>query len=173
MSFSDVFLIVPSAVASGFIWFLLLTAVLYFARNPAHRAIQAFSRVMHNAMRMSANSVMRAEKLLEQRNREVLLATGREASERIIEREFHRIDATVRRDLADYPTLHRKLTEEITQIDEDYQESTEVPPAPPGWVKAVEAIAKIPVTKGDPSVANVLEDIHGSMIKANTVATEE
>ena len=173
MSFEDVFMIVPSAVASALIWFVVLTAVLYFARSPAHRAITALARVAHNALRLTARAVMRGEARLAQRNREVLLAAGREAAERIIEREFERVDATVRRDLAEYPALHRKLSEEITAIDEDYQQSTEVPPAPPGWVKAVEAVAKIPVAKGDPSVANVLEDIHASLVRANTLATEE
>jgi hypothetical protein len=102
-----------------------------------------------------------------------LLAQGREAAERIVEREFDRVDASVRKDLSEYPALHRQLSEEITRINEDYKESTEVPPTPPAWVKAVEAIAKIPAAKGDPLVGNVLEDIHHSLVKANTNATEE
>lgn len=170
---SDIFMITSNPVVSGLIWFVVLTIVMYLARNHAHRAIIAVSRVLHNAMRLTASSVMLAERKLTERNKEVLLNQGREASERIIEREFDRVDATVRRDLAEYPALHRHLSEEITKIDEDYQESLDVPPAPPGWVKAVEAVAKIPSAKGDPMVANVLEDIHQSLIKANTKATEE
>jgi len=68
--------------------------------------------------------------------------------------------------------MHRLLNEEITVIEEDYQASIEVPPEPPTWVKAVEAVAKIP-SKGDPMVANILEDIHHSLIKANTNSIEE
>ncbi len=173
MSFSDIFMITNNAVISGVIWFIILTIILYLARNHAHRAIISVSRILHNAMRVSAHSVMLAEKKLIQRNTEVLLAQGREASERMVEREFERVDATVRRDLAEYPALHRHLSEEITKIDEDYNQSIEVPPAPPGWVKAVEAVAKIPSTKGDPMVGNVLEDIHQSLLKANIKATEE
>ena len=172
MSFSDL-MITESPLISGLIWFVIITVVFYLARNHAHKAIIAISRVLHNAMRVSAQSVMQAEKRLIQRNTEVLLEQGREATERIIEREFERVDATVRRDLAEYPALHRHLSEEITKIDEDYNESIEVPPAPPGWVKAVEAVAKIPSSKGDPMVGNVLEDIHQSLIKANIKATEE
>jgi len=145
--------------------------VLYISRRPAHRAIISLSHVVHNAMRLSAKSVMSVESRLASRNREVLLAAGREAKERMIEREFERIDATVRRDLSEYPAMHRQLNEEITAIDEDYQASIEVPPEPPGWVKAVEAVAKIP-SKGDPMVANILEDIHHSLVKANTNAIE-
>ncbi len=170
---SDIFMITSNPVLSGLIWFVVLTIVMYLARNHAHKAIIAVSRVLHNAFRLTASSVMHAERKLIERNKEVLLNQGREASERIIEREFDRVDATVRRDLAEYPALHRQLSEEITKIDEDYKESMDVPPAPPGWVKAVEAVAKIPSAKGDPMVGNVLEDIHQSLIKANTKATEE
>lgn len=170
MSFLD--MIIPNnPFASGVILFVILVAVLYFARSPAHLAIMSFSRVIHNAMRLSARAVMRAESRLNDRNREVLLAQGREAVERIIEREFDRIDTTVRRDLAEYPALHRRLSEEIARIDDDYKDSTEVPPEPPGWVKAVDAVAKIPGK--DPMVASILEDIHSSMVKANTQAIEE
>jgi len=168
---SQYFMIVPNPFVSGIIWAVLLMSVMYFARTLAHTAIRSFSRVVHNAMRLSARAVMRAETRLSERNREVLLAQGREAAERIIEREFERIDATVRRDLAEYPALHRQLSEEITVIDDDYKQSTEVPPEPPAWVKAVDAVAKIPGK--DPMVASILEDIHGSMIKANTQAIEE
>jgi len=169
---SDIFNIIPgNPVVSGIIWFVILMMVMYFARHPAHMAIVSFCRVIHNAMRLSARAVMRAEERLNQRNKEVLLAQGREAAERIIEREFDRVDATVRRDLAEYPALHRQLSEEITVIDDDYKESTEVPPEPPAWVKAVDAVAKIPGK--DPMVASILEDIHTSMVKANTQAIEE
>lgn len=173
MSFMDIFMISSSPALSAVFWFVLLTIVLYIARVHAHRAILSLSRVLHNAMRLTAYSVMTAEQKIRQRNTEVLLAQGREAAERIIEREFERVDNTVKRDLAEYPALHRHLSEQITKIDEDYQQSIEVPPTPPGWVKAVEAVAKIPASKGDPMVGNVLEDIHQSLIKTSNKATEE
>lgn len=169
---SEFFMISSSPFVSGLFWFLLMVAALYLARSPAHFSIRSLTRVIHNAIRLTARSVQQAEQRLVQRNTEVLLAQGREASERIIEREFDRIEATVRRDLAEYPAIHRKLHEEITQIDDDYKNSTEAPPNPPGWVKAVEAVAKLP-SKGDPMVANILEDIHGSLKKANEKTIKE
>lgn len=172
MSFMDIYMIVPSAFMSGMIWFVLLAVLLYIAREPAHQAITSFSRVVHNGVRMSARAVARSEQRLVQRNKDVLLAHGREAAERMIGREFERIDATVRRDLAEYPALHRHLSEEIKTIDEDYQASTEVPPAPPGWIEAVEAVAKIPAN-GDPVVNNILEDIHVSLEKASDEAMNQ
>ena len=147
MTASEIFMITPNPLLSGIIWFVIIVAVLFIARHHAHLGIRSLSRVIHNAMRLSAHAVMKAEGRLVQRNREVLLAQGREAAERIVEREFERVDATVRKDLSEYPALHRLLSEEITRIDEDYKESTEVPPTPPAWVKAVEAVAKIPTAR--------------------------
>ena len=170
----DVFMIGSlGAGLSGIIWFIVLTAVFYIARNHAHKGILSFSGAIHNSFRLSARSVKLLRDSLVIRNRDVLLAQGREATERIIEREFERIDATVRKDLAEYPALHRHLNEEITDIDESFKESTDVPPTPPAWVQAVEAVAKIPSVKGDPTVGNILEDIHQSLIKSSTRALEE
>jgi len=172
MSISDVFMVTSEPIVSGLIWFAVATVVFYIARVPAHQAISAITRVLHNAMRLSAKSVMRAEARLVQRNREVLLSHGREAAERIIEREIERMDATVRRDLSEYPSLHRKISEVLTQIEEDYKQSSEIPPAPLSWTKAVEAVAKIPA-KSDPMVSDILEEIHKSLVKAHDKALQE
>ncbi|HXH65233.1 MAG TPA: hypothetical protein VNH42_06990, partial [Mariprofundaceae bacterium] len=114
----------------------------------------------------------KAEARLSMRNREVLLAAGREAAERIVEREFDRVGAAVNRSLAEYPALKREASEEITKIEEEHQQSSEVPPTPPAWHKAVEAVAKIP-SSGDSMVAGVLEEIHKSMVKAQDKTVEE
>ncbi|NIR31209.1 MAG: hypothetical protein GWN84_18245 [Gammaproteobacteria bacterium] len=172
MSFYDVFMIAPDPIVSGLIWFVVLTVGLYLARTPMHQAIKSSTRVLHNAFRITATSVLHAERKLDQRNREVLLSTGREAAERIIEREIERMDATIRRDLAEYPSLHRKISEALAKIDEDYKQSSEVPPSPLAWTQAVEAVAKIP-SKADPMVVEILEDIHKSLIKAHDKALVE
>ena len=171
MSLSEAFLIVPNPVVSGIIWFLIFGSILYMARDSAHSAIRAIARMLHNAMRLSAFALDGVEKRLALRNKEVLLAHGREASERTIEREFERIDATVRKELAETPSLHRKMQEQVAQIEDAYKESAEVPPSPPGWVEAVEAVAKIPAK--DPVVVDILEDIHESLVNAHKTAIEE
>jgi len=164
MSFEDL-LTFPTSL----IWIIVIPAVLYFARTPARKYILAFSHVLHNAMRLTAASVLSAEKRLQERNRVVLLEAGREATERIIEREFERVENAVARDLAQYPALQRKLSQEITEIDEDYQKSTEVPPDPPAWCAVVKSVAEID-SQGDAMVAHILKDIHKSMIKAQEKA---
>jgi hypothetical protein len=151
---------------------LLAVLALYLTRGPAHGAIRSMCRVLHAALRMASVAVFRAETRLGERNREVLLAAGREAAERMVEREFERMQGAVNRDLADCPTLQRQMQEQLKRIEEDHQQSTDVPPVPPGWAHAVEAVANIP-SKGDPMVANVLEKIHESLVEAQDKARDE
>jgi hypothetical protein len=172
MSFSDVLSITPNPALSLAIWFVALTVLLYLARVPAHSAINSLTRALYHGFRLSAKSVLRAEQRLTLRNREVLLAHGREAAERMVEREFDRIDAAVNRDLGELPGLQRQLNERLIAIEEDHKQSTNVPPTPPGWVEAVEAVANIP-SRSDPVVGQVLEVIHTSLVKAHDTATNE
>lgn len=146
--------------------------VLYFARRPAHRAIKGLFRVLRNAMRTASFSVLRAEKRLVARNKEVLLASGIEAIERSIEREFYRVNTVVERDLHGYPAMNRNLTDQISKIDTDYRESGEVPPVPPNWIEAVEGITKIP-DQGSNIVKEMLKDIHKTLVRVQKEAIEE
>ncbi len=146
-------------------WLCILVVVMYIARQPAHQLIMTIVRSVRNALRLMAQSVKLAEKQLRNRNREVLLAQGQEHSERFIEREFQRVEALVNRDLSGYPSLQRDLKEQITRIDEDYVHSSEVPPKPPEWLKAVEAVAEIP-DNGSSVVGKILSDIHRTLSKS-------
>ena len=97
MEFTDILGITPFPVISGLIWFVLAIAVLYLARPSAHKLILVITRALNDAMRAVADSAARGEQGLAARNREVLLAAGREAKERIIEREFDRVADSVKR----------------------------------------------------------------------------
>ena len=173
MSLAQILNIWPnSPVLSLIIALLVAVFLLYLAQRPAHKAIYALSRVIHNGFRLMARSVLIAEKKVVERNNEVLLTAGAKAAERLIEREFHRVDAVVRRDMSGYPALQRKLADQITHIDEDYRESTELPVPPPDWVKAVETLAKLP-SKGDGWVANILGEIHKTGVSQYKSSMEE
>ena len=173
MSFTKLLLIWPgSPVLSMLIWIVVMVVLLYLARTPAHRAIHSLARVIHNGFRLMSRSVMLAEQKLAQRNKEVSLSAGIESVERLIEREFYRVDAVVKRDLSGYPTLHRALSDQTTKIDEDYRESSETPPPPPSWVGAVEAVAKLP-NQGDGTVANILNEIHKTTVSQYKTTLEE
>jgi hypothetical protein len=149
-----------------------LVMLLYLARVPAHQGIRSLSRVAHNALRLAARSVLQAETRVSRRNRDVLLSTGAEAVERQIERGFHRVSRVVERDLQGYPALHRSLSDLVVKIDEDYRQSTETPPSPPGWLDAVEAVAKIPPT-ADGLVARMLGEINKTLDKHHKETLEE
>jgi hypothetical protein len=169
MSIASLLAITPWPFISALLWFVFLVVVLYLARSTAHQAIRTASGALAHGLRLAAHSIAHAELRLAARNREVLLAAGREAKERVVEREFERVGETVRKDLTNYPALHRTLSEAITRIEEDHQKAVEVPPEAPGWVRAVEAVAKLDEKHG---AADVLGDIHKSLVRAHNEAMQ-
>lgn len=174
MSFSDVYMLWSDSPAiSAVVWTIIVMLLTYLAREPMHKMITAFSAGAKQAFQQAADALQGSSQKLADRNREVLVAAGMEASERLIEREFSRIDTIVHRDLAEYPTLHRKISDVVTKIDEDYKGSSEAPPEAPGWGKAIDAVANIQANKGDPMVGQVLQSIHGSMEKSHLHVLEE
>ena len=162
--------ITPWPVVSALLWIILTVAALYLVRGTAHKTIQIAAQGLHRSFRIGSKAVSQSAKRLGERNRDVLLAAGREAKERIIEREFNRINETVRKDLANYSALHRSLSESIGRIEKDHQEAIDVPPDPPGWVKAVQAVAAMDSKDAGVHVGNILSDIHKSLIKAHKEA---
>jgi hypothetical protein len=172
MPFETLLAITPYPAISALLWVTVTIATLYLARSSAHKVILTLCRTLSDVARLAAHSLLQAEQKLDVRNREVLLAAGREAKERIVEREFERVADSVKKDLAGYPRLQRTLSEAITRIEEDHLQAVDVPPDPPGWIKAVDAIAKIDSSK-DGSVSAILRDIHRSLIKAQDKAIAE
>jgi hypothetical protein len=66
--------------------------------------------------------------------------------------------------------MHRRLSEAILRIEEDQEKAVEVPPEAPGWAKAVEVIAKLDARNAG---ADILADIHKSMVKAHGEAMDD
>ena len=153
------------------VFVLVLIILLYLARHQMHRLIKSFSRVTSQALRLASKSLILAERRLKLRNREVLLASGAVEVEKELEREFHRVDAVVKRDLQTYPAFHRSMSDLITRIDEDYRKSTEVPPSPPAWIAAIEAVAQVPNTDG--GVAEILGEINRTLDKHHKASMDE
>jgi hypothetical protein len=171
MTFESLLAITPYPGFSALLWVVLGMAVLYLARGSAHHVLQTLCQALHDILALAVQAITATEKKLVQRNHEVLLAAGREAKERTIERELVRIGDSVHRDLSGYPGLQRALSEAITRIEDDHQHAAEVPPEPTAWVKAVEVVAKL--DRQELSVGPLLSDIHKSLVDAQAAALKE
>ncbi len=172
MTFTKSFSVITENPAiSVLIWIILLLAALYFARKPFQRVVKTFFKVINNAMRYSASSVLLVEKRLVQRNREVLVTEGLENAERLVEREFERINTAVTRDLQGYPGLHRQMSEVITRLEEDFSKTADVPPSLPDWINIIDEIANIKHS-GDSVVANMLAEINRTLTEQHKSAIE-
>jgi hypothetical protein len=149
-------------VLSALVLFLIAMPFLYAARTPVHGLLRSLVRGLGHPLRLGSRWLLGAAAEMKARNDVVLLAHGREEIQQAIQREFERVTAIVRRDLEGYPGLQRRLLDELTRIEDDYKKCGEVPPPPPEWIKAVEAIAKIKQS-GDGLVQKILEDISSSL----------
>jgi hypothetical protein len=173
MSWRDLFILWPNApLLSVLLWIGVAVVLLYLARFPSHRALISLTRLVHSTLRLAARSVFLVERRMVQRTREVLLEAGAKEIERSIEREFQRIGEAVTRDLSGYPGLQRTLAEQSERVDEEYRSSALLPSPPPGWVRAVEALAKLP-SESDPSLAVILSVIHKMALSQHDTAMTE
>ena len=161
-----------NVAASVLLLALLAMGFMYAARRPMHELLRALGHMLGGPLRVAARWLSAAAVEINNRNKSVLLAHGRSEVGQRIEREFERLGAIVTRDLQGYPTLQRKLLDEITKIEEDYKKCGEVPPSPPDWTEAVAAIANVKST-GNELVLRVLEEIKRSVTTIHDKAIGE
>src|SRR5213592_3464930 len=163
MTGSEYWMVWPANTAVSVLVVLLVAmAFLYAARKPVHHLIGSLGFLISGPLRIGARWLLAAANDMAQRNKAVLLAHGRQEVGQRIEREFERLGAMVTRDLQGYPTLQRKLLDEITRIEEDYKKCGEVPPSSPDWTEAVAAIANVK-SSGNELVLRVLKEINRSI----------
>lgn len=160
-----------SPTVSAIIWLVLLIVILYVARTPAHHLLRNAGGLIYRGMRLGARALLRTAARLSERNREVMLVQAREHQVQRLQREFERVAGYVNRDLSSYPALNRQLSGIGAKVEEDFQQSGEVPPMPPAWVEAVNSIAKIP-TSGDPMVNTILRNVQNMLDKSSKEAIE-
>ena len=173
MSNPTMWMIWPDNAALSILVLALIAMVaLYAARAPMHALLRSASQTIGAPLRLGARWLFGVAAELRARNKAVLLAQGRRETGQRIEREFERLALLVQRDLQGYPTLQRKLLEEITRVEEDYKKCGEVPPPPPDWVDAVTAVAKIK-TGGGEVVQKILVDIRQSLESIHDKALAE
>ena len=155
-----------SPVLSALVWVLLLIVMLYIARRPAHALFRALGRTLYRGLRLAARAMSGVAQRLSARNSEVMLMQAREHQVQRLQREFERVANYVNRDLSAYPALNRQLASMGTQLEENFQQSGEVPPVPPPWIQAVDTIARIPAN-GDPMVGEILENVQTMLDKSS------
>ncbi len=161
-----------NAALSILVLVLIAMLALYAARTPMHGLLRSAGHGICGPMRLGARWLFGVAEEMRARNKAVLLEQGRREAGQRIEREFERLGILVTRDLQGYPTLQRKLLEEITRVEEDYKKCGEVPPPPPDWVDAVAAVAKIK-TGGGEVVQKILLDIRQSVERIHDRALTE
>ncbi len=149
----------------------LVMLFLYAARQPMHGVIHSLCHLITQSARLLSRWLFISAEPLRLRNQSVLLAHGQEGAAQIIEREFERVGAIIRRDLHEFPALQRKLMEEVTRIEEDYRRCGEVPPPPPEWVSALESVSQI--KSGGDIPRKLLEDINKSIHKIHDKTLSE
>ena len=172
MSENQPWMLFPDNPALSMLVLALVALVfLYAARRPMHELLRALGALLGGPLRLGARWLVTTAEQMKERNRAVLLAHGKHEVGQRIEREFERLGAVVRRDLQGYPTLQRKLLDEITRIEEDYKKCGEVPPPPPDWVEAVTAMAE--VKTGNEIVQRILEEIKTSIGRIHDKAIGE
>ena len=148
------------------LWFAVLIVIMYLGRLSFHQLVRSTTRSLASGCRLAARSVSQLRANLVQRNKEVILSAGRDDVEATIEREFTRVHATVARDLAAYPSLHREISDTIEAIRRDYKSTTDSAPLPPDWMEAVEVVAAIPRSADSP-VCSILNHIQETIEKAH------
>src|ERR687895_2964758 len=161
-----------NAALSALVLAIIAMVFFYAGRKPMHELSRAVGALIGGPLRIGARWLLTTAQEMKQRNKAVLLAHGRQEVGQRIEREFERLAAVVRRDLQGYPTLQRKLLDEITRIEEDYRKCGEVPPPPPDWVEAVTAMANVK-TGGGEMVQRILDEIKTSIAKIHDKAIGE
>ncbi len=166
---SSLYLWPDNPALSIFVLWLVSVVFLWAAREPMLQLMRGLGKNAESGLRAVAQWCGSTAKQLAQRSREPLVADSRLELERTLSRELLRVDAGFSEKLGQYSTLHRRLDELILQLDADYQQCGDAPPALPNWTPAVEAVAGIP-TSGDPNVQKILEGIRKSMRDAEKKA---
>jgi hypothetical protein len=143
---------------------LILLPFMYASRAPVHGLILSVARAAANGLRLTSRWLRAGAEELRHRNKAMLLAHGEEEAGSRLAREFERTGDIVSRDLQDFPAVSRKLKDAVTQIEEDFRLCGEVPPPPPEWVEAVQAVTQMR-SAGSEMLQGILEEIHRTVQK--------
>lgn len=147
---------------------------LYFARAPMHQALENLNEGIAGGLTKASEWIKATVIKLREKNKRVLLESSIADSEQKIAQEFKKMEASYTKHLADYPSLHLKLDENIANIDADFKACGQVIPEAPGWSDTVETIASMKGTaSGDRAVEKMLKELHKSAVEGEKSALNE
>jgi hypothetical protein len=146
---------------------------LFLARTPFHKAFESLSEGTGGGFRRIGDWARKLADKMRERDRKVLLESGIAAAENKMREEFIRVEGSYSKHLKDFPTLQRKLDDNISKIEGDYRECGQATPEAPGWNDAVASIAKIKGSSGDRIIEKMLAEIHKSAVEGEKRALAE
>lgn len=146
---------------------------LFFARDPAHKAIQALSMGTAGGLRKIAVWAKSASDAMREKDRKVILESGVAKIEAEIHQAFTKMESANIQSLSSYPKVQLKLDENITKIEADYKECGQAKPQAPGWTEVIEAISRAKGSVGDRIIERMLGEIHKSAVSGEKKALSE
>jgi hypothetical protein len=152
---------------------VLSMAFMFLAREPLHKALHSLSDGVSGGLRKLSKQADQMAATIKERDRKILLESGVATAARKVHEEFGRVETSYSKHLLDYPGLQRRLDDQISKLEADYNECGQVTPTAPGWDDAVAAIAKVQGTSGDRVVEKVLGEIHKSAVDGEKRALSE
>ncbi|WP_019530899.1 hypothetical protein [Dasania marina] len=137
---------------------------MYLFRIQAQRLIEQFFRVLQKQFRLLSKICIRSEQRVRLRHYEVTKALVEVLSQRRVQRRYGDIEGRVHKELAYYKDKAAVVSEHLTVLQRDYEDSAHIPPPSPEWVAAVEAIAQIENDDRNSDVmVKILADMHSTV----------
>jgi hypothetical protein len=137
----------------------------YAARKPTQQLIRSVGAALRAPFRLAASWCRRIASELSRRNRELVLEAAKHETEKKLERELVRLETGMARELKTYPTLHRRLSDAVLEIEKDLSRTADAPPSIEGWPEALKAVSEMP-TLADSHSRTVLEAMKQAAAKS-------
>ncbi len=155
------------------VWIIASMIFLFFAREPVHKMIQAFSDATAGGLRKLAEWTRKTADAMREKDRKVLLESGVAKIQGEILQEFSKIEMANTKSLAGYPKLQLRLDDHISQLERDYKDCGQVTPDAPGWSEVIESIGRAQSNTSDRIIENMLAEIHKSAVDGEKKALSE
>ena len=137
---------------------------LYLLRDQAQFLIEQLFRSLQKQFRLLSKVCMRSEQVVRLRHYEVTKALVELLSQRRVERSYGYVERMVKKELAYYKRKAEQVDTQLNHLENDYQNSAQIPPPSPDWVAAVEAISQIETDERNSDVMmKILADMHNTI----------